>query len=78
MDDPHADMEIKTQLRPRGSVGKEEDPKPSHHCTSCRSNPHDHLGRLWLWNTEKTTKRSHRRKCTTLIAVDIGGKSTQE
>ena len=30
VDDPHADVEIKTQLRPRGSVIKEEDPKPSH------------------------------------------------
>ena len=30
MDDPHAEMEIKPQLKPRGSVTKEEDPKPSH------------------------------------------------
>ena len=30
MDDPHAEVEIKTQLKPRGSVDKEEDPKPSH------------------------------------------------
>ena len=27
---PHAEMEIKPQLKPRGSVAKEEDPKPSH------------------------------------------------
>ena len=31
MDDPHAEVEIKPQLKPRGSVTKEEDPKPSHH-----------------------------------------------
>ena len=30
MDDPHAEVEIKLQLKPRGSVAKEEDPKPSH------------------------------------------------
>ena len=30
MDDPHAEVEIKPQLKPRGSVAKEEDPKPSH------------------------------------------------
>jgi len=30
MDDPHAKVEIKPQLKPRGSVTKEEDPKPSH------------------------------------------------
>jgi len=30
MDNPHAQVEIKPQLKPRGSVAKEEDPKPSH------------------------------------------------
>ena len=30
VDDPHAEVEIKPQLKPRGSVTKEEDPKPSH------------------------------------------------
>ena len=30
VDDPHAEVEIKQQLKPRGSVAKEEDPKPSH------------------------------------------------
>ena len=30
MDDPHAELEIKPQLKPRGRVTKEEDTKPSH------------------------------------------------
>ena len=30
MDDPHAEVDIKPQLKPRGSVAKEEDLKPSH------------------------------------------------
>ena len=30
MDDPHAEVEIKPQLKPRDSVAKEEDPNPSH------------------------------------------------
>ena len=30
MDDPHAEGEIKPKWKPRGSVAKEEDPKPSH------------------------------------------------
>ena len=30
MDDTYAEVEIKPQLKPRGSVAKEEDPKPSH------------------------------------------------
>ena len=30
MADPHVEVEIKLQLKPRGNVAKEEDPKPSH------------------------------------------------
>ena len=30
MDNSHAEVGIKSQLKPRGSVAKEEDPKPSH------------------------------------------------
>ena len=30
VDDPHAEVEIKPSLKPRGSVTKEEDPKPSY------------------------------------------------
>ena len=30
VDDPHAEVEIKPQLKPRRRVAKEEDPKPSH------------------------------------------------
>jgi len=30
VDDPRAEVEIKPQLKPRGNVAKEEDPKPSH------------------------------------------------
>ena len=30
MDDPHAEVEINPQLKLRGSVAKEEEPKPLH------------------------------------------------
>ena len=30
MDDPYVEVEIKPQLKPRGSVAKEEDSKSSH------------------------------------------------
>ena len=30
VDDPHAEVEIKPQLKSKGSVAEEEDPKPSH------------------------------------------------
>ena len=40
----------KLQLKHRGSVAKEDDPKSSHQLYSCRLNPHDQVGRLSLWN----------------------------
>ena len=30
VDDPHVEVEIKPPLKPRVSIAKEEDPKPSH------------------------------------------------
>ena len=46
VDDPHAEVEVIPQLKPRGSMAKEEDPKPFHQLYSYRLNPHDQLGRL--------------------------------
>jgi len=34
VDNPYPEVEINPQLKPRGSVTKEEDPKPSTRCTS--------------------------------------------
>ena len=73
MDDSHAEVEIEPQLKPRGSVAKEEDLPTS--CTSCRLNPHDQLCRLCLWNILKDIKDSHKGNTLVLIAVD---KNTQE
>ena len=79
MDDPSEEVEIKPQLKPRGSVAKEEDPKPPTSCTSCRLNPHDQLGRLCVYGTYKRSLRAPTKENTlVLIAVDIGVKSTEE
>ena len=43
VDDPHAEVEIKPQLKPRGTMAKEEDPKPS-----------DHLYKLQIKSTRST------------------------
>ena len=50
VDDPHAEVEIKLQLKSRGSVVKEEDPKPSYQLYKLQLNPYDQLGTLCLWN----------------------------
>ena len=75
MDSPHAEMELRPQLKPRGSMAKEEDPKSSHQCTSCRLNPHDQLGRLCPWNIYES---SHKENALALTAVGTGGKNTRE
>ena len=77
MDDPHAEVEIKSQLKPRGSVTKEEDPKPSHQLYSCRINPHNQLGRLCVCEIYKRSLRALTKEDTqVLIAVNIEGKNT--
>ena len=79
VDDPHAEVEIKPQLKPRGSVTKEEDQSLPTSCTSCRLNPHDQLGRLCVCGIYKRSLRAPATENTlALIAVDIGGKKTQE
>ena len=79
MDNPHAELEIKPQLKPRGSVAKEEDPNFSTRCTSCRLNPHDQLGRLCVYGIYKRSLRAPTKEnALVLIAADIGGKNTQE
>ena len=77
MDDPHAEVEIKSQLKPRGSVTKEEDTKPSHQLYSCRINPHNQLGRLCVCEIYKRSLRALTKEDTqVLIAVNIEGKNT--
>ena len=79
MDDPHAEVEIKPQLKPRGSVAKEKDPNFPTRCTSCRLNPHDQLGRLCVYGIyERSLRAPTRENALVLIAVDTGGKNTQE
>ena len=58
VDNPHIEVEIKPQLKPRGSVAKEEDPKPSNSCTRYRLNPYDQLGRLCVYGIYKRSLRA--------------------
>ena len=78
VDDPHAEVEIQPQLKPRGSVAKEEDPKPSTSCTSCRLNLHNQLGLCANGIYKRSLRAPTKENTLVLIAVDIGGKNTQE
>ena len=75
-DDPHAEMGTKPQFKPRGSVAKEEDPNLP---TSCRLDPQGQLGRLCVHGIYKRSLRAPTEESApVLMAVDIGGKNTQE
>ena len=79
MDDMHAEVEIKPQLKPRGSVAKEEDPNLPTRGTSRRLNPRDQLSRLCVYGVYKRPLGAPTKEnALALIAVDIGGKNTQE
>ena len=79
MDDPHAEVEIKPQLKPRGSVVKEEDPKPSYQLYKLQIKSTYQLSRLCVYGIYKRSLRTPTKENTlVLIAVDIGGKNTQD
>ena len=74
MDNPHAEMEIKPQLKPRGSASKEEDPKPSHQLYKLQIKSTGST-RQTLFETYKRTLRTPRKEnALVLIAVDIGAR----
>ena len=78
VDNPHAEMEIKPQLKPRGSASKEEDPKPSHQLYKLQIKSTGST-RQTLFETYKRTLRTPRKEnALVLIAVDTGGKNIQE
>ena len=79
MDDTHAEVEIKPQLKPRGRQPKKKTQNLPTSCTSCRLNPHDQLSRLCVYGKYKRPLRvPTKEKALALTAVDIGGKNTQE
>ena len=65
VDDPHAEVEIKSQLKPRGRVTKEEDPKPSHQMYKLQIKFTGSTRQtLCLWNIWEDSESTHKGKCT--------------
>ena len=67
MDNPHAEVEIKSQLKPRDSMAKEEDQNPSHHLYKLQiKSTRSTRQTLCLRNIYKalTRESSHKRKHT--------------
>ena len=78
MDDPHAEVEIKQQLKPRGSVAKEEDPKPSHQLYMLQIKSIRSTRQTLCGIYKKSLRAPTKENILVLIAVDIGGKNTEE
>ena len=54
MDDPHTEVEIKPQLKPRGNGTKPKDPKPYHQLYKLQIKPTQSTRQtLCLWNLTK-------------------------
>ena len=67
--DPHVEVVIKPQLKPRGSVAKGEDPKPSHQLYKLKiKSTRSTKQTLCLWNIQKVIESSHKRKCSSILA----------
>ena len=64
VNNPHAQVEIKPQLKPRGNVAKEEDPKPYQLYKLQIKFTQPTRQTLCLWSTQKDIESSHKRKCT--------------
>ena len=78
VDDPHAEVEINPQLKPRGNVTKKTQ-NPPISCTCCRLNPHNQLGSFCVCGIYKRSLRaSTKENAFVLIIMDIGSKNTEE
>ena len=55
VDNPHVEVEIKPQLKLRGSVARKKTQNLPTSCTSCRLHPHNQLGRLCVYGIYKRT-----------------------
>ena len=79
MDDPGAEEEIKAQARPRGSVLRKKTQHPPTSRTSCRLNPHNQLDSLCVYGIHRRTLRAPTKEnALVLIAVDVGGRNTED
>ena len=77
MDDPHTDVERKPQ--PGAVQLRKKIQNLPTSCTSFILNPHDQLSRLCVYGIyERPLEAPTKENALALIAVDIGGKNTQE
>ena len=78
VDGPHAEVGIRPQLKPRGSVAKEEDPKASRHLHQLQIKSTHQPGSLCVCGIDKGSLRAPTKEnALALMAVDPGGKNSE-
>ena len=78
MDDPHVEVEIKPQLKPRAVWLRKKTQNLPTSYTSYRLDPHDQLGRPCVYGICKRSLRAPTKEnAPVLTAVDMGGKNTE-
>ena len=78
MDGPHIEVEIKPQLNLRAVWLRKKTKNLPTSCTSCRLNPHDQVSRLCVYGIYiRALRAPTKENALALIAVDFGGKNTQ-
>ena len=78
MDGPHIEVEIKPQLNLRAVWLRKKTKNLPTSCTSCRLNPHDQVSRLYVYGIYiRALRAPTKENALALIAVDFGGKNTQ-
>ena len=70
MDGPHAEVEIKLQLKSRGSVAKEEDPKRSQQLYKVQTKSTWSTGKLCVYGIYKRSLRAPTKE-NTLILIAV-------
>ena len=71
-DGPHAEVGIKTQVKPRGGAAKEEDPKPPHQLYKLQvKSPRSTRQTLHLWEIQKGTEAPPGENAPVLTAEDL-------
>ena len=78
MENPHIEVEIKPQLKPRGSVAEEEDPKHSHQLYKLQIKSTQSIKHSVYGIYKRTLRAPTKEKALVLITMDIEGKNTQE
>ena len=78
MDNSHAEVEIKPQLKPGGSVAKEEDPKPSHQLHKLQVKSTGSQADSVYGIYKRSLRAPTEGNALALLAVGIGGNNSQE